>query len=234
MNGSRVLRIRPPIRRALLRAGRRLTPSAQADLRAALGYLEIGSWLASLPGSPRPPVLDTDTALFAEGALRVTGNRPLYLEFGVYEGRSMRWWAEHLPQPEARLVGFDSFEGLPEDWRPGLDRGHFATGGAPHIADERVSFITGWFDDTLPSFVIPDHDQLVINVDCDLYASADTVLRWVEPHLVPGTLVYFDELPDRDHEWRAFTESLFRTGQRAWPVACAEGGLHWLFEYRDQ
>jgi len=234
MTGVRTLRIRPQIRRALLSAGRRLSPQVQADLRAALGYLEIGSWLASLPGSPRPRVLASDTLLFAEGVRRVTGERPLYLEFGVYEGRSMRWWSEHLHQPGARLIGFDSFEGLPADWRPGLGRGHFSTDRTPEIADERVSFVTGWFDDTLPAFVIPEHDQLIVNVDCDLYFSADTVLRWVETHLVPGTLVYFDELPDRDHEWRAFTESLERTGQRVWPLGCADGGVHWLFEYVDK
>ena len=34
--------------------------------------------------------------------------RPVYLEFGVYKGRSMRWWSSHLTQDGAKLVGFDS------------------------------------------------------------------------------------------------------------------------------
>jgi hypothetical protein len=224
---------RAVVRRALLRAGRRLSPKARADLRAALGYLEIGAWLRSLPGSPRPAAFGRDTDLFAEAVGRITGELPLYLEFGVFEGRSMRWWSEHLRQPGARLVGFDSFEGLPEDWRPGLGRGHFSVGGVPAIDDRRVTFVKGWFEESLPSFQLPDHDQLVVNIDCDLYSSADTVLRTIEPHLVPGSLIYFDELPDRDHEWRAFTESLARTGRLVHPIGYARGGVHWLFEYVD-
>jgi Methyltransferase domain len=229
-----VVDLRPLVRRSLLRAGRALSPKAQANLRASLGYLEIGAWLRSLPGSPRPPALATDTDLFAAALRLVTGQRPLYLEFGVFEGRSMRWWSQHLRHSDARLVGFDSFEGLPEDWRPGLGRGHFAAGGLPDIPDERVSFVKGWFDQTLPSFRLPEHDQLIVNVDCDLYSSADTVLRFLEPHLVPGSLVYFDELPDRDHEWRAFCESLARTGAHVRPVGFAAGGVHWLFECVDK
>jgi Methyltransferase domain len=227
----RLINVRISVRRALLRAGRRLSAKAQADLRVALGYLEIGAWLEGLPGQPRPREVGADTDLFAEALGRVTGARPLYLEFGVFEGRSMRWWAANLSNPDARLVGFDSFEGLPADWRPGLGKGHFSTGDVPDIDDERVTFVKGWFEETLPAFRVPDHDQLILNIDCDLYSSADTVLRWAEPHIVPGTLIYFDELPDRDHEWRAFQESLSRTGYEVRPIGYAQGGVHWLFEY---
>ena len=61
----------------------------------------------------------------------------------------MRWWAAELTNPAARFVGFDSFEGLPEDWRPSTPRGWFKTTGPPAIDDARVSFVTGWFDETL-------------------------------------------------------------------------------------
>jgi hypothetical protein len=37
----------------------------------------------------------------------------------------MRWWSRNLSEPGAKLVGFDSFEGLPEDWRSGVAAGHF-------------------------------------------------------------------------------------------------------------
>jgi len=81
----------------------------------------------------------------------------------------MRWWSRNLSQPGATLVGFDSFEGLPEDWRHDVGSGHFRTGEQPRFDDSRVSFQVGWFDDTLSRFIIPDHDQLIINMDCDLY-----------------------------------------------------------------
>lgn len=221
---------RPAVRLALLRAGRHLGPRSLANLRSVLSYLELGNWLETLPAG-RPAPLATDTAVFEEALRRVTGRRPLYLEFGVFEGRSMRWWVSNLRNPDARFVGFDSFEGLPEGWRPGTPQGHFATAGPPSIDDPRVSFVAGWFDQTLPGFAIPEHDQLIVNVDSDLYASADIVLRCLEPHLRSGTLLYFDELPDRDHEMRALLESLERSGKSVSPIAIGKGGVHWLFEY---
>lgn len=91
--------------------------------------------------------------------------------------------------------------------------------------------MVGWFDDTLADYKPPEHDQLIVNVDSDLYSSARTVLSWLEPHVAQGTLVYFDELPDRDHEMRAFLESLAANGRSVTPLGAANGGLHWLFRY---
>ncbi|MDP9432728.1 MAG: class I SAM-dependent methyltransferase [Actinomycetota bacterium] len=220
-----------PVRRGLTAVGRHLGPKALANLRSVLSYLEIGAWLQQLPADQQPRAVPQDVDLFAEAARRVTGTQPLYLEFGVYAGRSIRWWSQNLPAPGAHFVGFDSFEGLPEDWRPGTPQGHFATGQIPQINDPRVSFVKGWFDETLPGFRVPDHDQLIVNIDSDLYSSADTVLRWVEPYLKPGTLLYFDEFADRDHEMRALNEFVARTGAQVRPIAYARGGIHWLFEY---
>jgi len=39
-----------------------------------------------------------------------------YLEFGVASGVSFEWWLNHLKNPESVFLGFDTFEGLPEDW----------------------------------------------------------------------------------------------------------------------
>src|ERR1022692_1222074 len=155
-------------RRSLLSIGRRVPTSRLADLRCALGYVELGNWLATQPSVPRPPVLGTRKELYALALTHIRGSRPLYLEFGVYEGESLRWWSQHLAGDSARLVGFDSFEGLPEDWRPGHGQGYFATNGPPSIDDPRVSFVVGWFDETLSDYKPPEHDQLIVNIDCDL------------------------------------------------------------------
>jgi hypothetical protein len=195
-----------------------------------LTSLELGYWLEHSQSAHRPQVLKDTTELFELAMAKVTGERPVYLEFGVFKGRSMRWWSHHLPHVAAKLIGFDSFEGLPEDWRPDYDAGAFATGGPPNIDDERVSFVVGWFDDTLEKFQMPEHDQLIINIDCDLYSSTDTVLNWVEPHLKAGTLIYFDEFSDRDHEMRAFNELSSRSSHEFRPLGYAGGGFHWLFE----
>jgi hypothetical protein len=218
-------RTRAIVRRRLLALGGRLRPGTLADLRVVLGYLELGAWVGT------PAVYPDRDALFVAAASAVRGRAPLYLEFGVYEGASLRRWAGLLDQPGARLVGFDSFEGLATDWRPGFEAGAFRVPGPPAIADPRVSFEIGMFAETLPSFAVPDHDQLIINIDCDLFASTEAALAWAEPHIRVGTIIYFDELPDRDHELRAFREHLDRTGRRVQALGIAGGGLHWLFRY---
>jgi len=71
-----------------------------------------------------------------------------------------------------------------------------------------------------------------VNVDADLYSSTRTVLDWATPYLVPGSLLYFDELADRDHELRALRETLERTSLELEPIAAGAGGHHMLFGVR--
>src|SRR4051812_18768516 len=220
------------VKSAFVQLGRRSPEGSLAHLRSALGYLEIGSLLDELGGGRVPRLKDRD-GVFDVAIRRIAGTQPLYLEFGVFEGATFRWWCEHLHAPQAQLIGFDSFVGLPERWRPGFEAGTFETSGPPEIADPRASLVAGWFKDTLPRFKLPEHDQLIINVDCDLFSSASTVLRWAEPYLVPGTMLYFDELSDRDHELRALRELITRAGIPLTPLAMAGAGTHLLFEVAD-
>jgi len=119
----------------------------------------------------------------------------------------VRVWLKLLQNPLSQLHGFDSFEGLPEDWNPRYRRGHFSTGGAvPVLDDPRVNFFKGRFEDVLPTYCPPEHDRLVVLLDADLYSSTQYVLRSLERHIVPGTYLYFDEFRDRHHEMKAFTE----------------------------
>lgn len=215
-------------RRALLAAGSHLSDRALTRVATALGGLEQGRWLATV-GHEVPNLADR-FAVFDEAIRRLSGSRPLYLEFGVFRGRTLRYWASHVTLPDARFVGFDSFEGLPEDWQPDAQRGSFAVGGPPQIDDPRVSFEVGWFDKTLPGWEPPPHDQLVVNIDCDLYSSTRCVLEWLTPRLEPETFVYFDDLFNRDHQWRALREWLETDGVAAQPIAMARWGHHLLFQ----
>jgi hypothetical protein len=89
----------------------------------------------------------------------------------------MRIWSSLLRNPTSNLHGFDSFEGLPESWDLSLEKGHFAMDGSvPVIDDSRVSFVKGWFSETLPQYVLPPHEQLFVNFDADRYSSTKTVL----------------------------------------------------------
>ena len=91
-----------------------------------------------------------------------------FLEFGVYTGHSIRFWSEMNRDPQSRFIGFDSFEGLPEDWLGNYTKGTFDVGGAvPQIEDERVSFVKGWYQNTLPGFLkgFTPRSRLVVHND---------------------------------------------------------------------
>ncbi len=83
----------------------------------------------------------------------IDGNAVDYLEFGVFQGDSMRQWASLNKHKDSRFFGFDSFEGLPDDWRARQGKGHFDVGGVePRIDDPRIKFVKGWFENTIPQF----------------------------------------------------------------------------------
>ena len=216
-------------RRLLVAAGRRLSPRQLAGLRTVLGALEQGSWIRDL--EVHVPNRGDRFAVFGEIVERLRSPRPLYLEFGVHEGRTLQWWSEHLTTPDARFVGFDSFDGLPADWHDDAPAGSFRTGRVPRFDDPRVEVVPGWFSETLPDRELPEHDELVVNVDCDLYSSTREVLDWLEGHLRPGTLVYFDDLFDHDAELRAVWEWVEAHPEAVRPLSMARWGQHLLFEY---
>ncbi len=133
----------------------------------------------------------------------------LILEFGVELGVSINRLATLLPG--RRIVGFDSFRGLPELWRPGFGQGMFARSAPPDVRDN-VELVTGWFDRTLPAFVASHHGQRValLHIDCDLYSSTRTVFDFLADGIVRDTIVVFDEYFNypgwRLHEFKAFQE----------------------------
>jgi O-methyltransferase len=132
-----------------------------------------------------------------------------YLEFGVFEGASISQWCALNQNPGSRFFGFDSFEGLPEDWHSGKRRGAFSTGGKlPQLADARVSFVAGWFQHSLRGFMASYHPQgqLVIHVDCDLYSSTLYCLTALDPLISSGTLIVLDDFFDALHVYRALTD----------------------------
>jgi hypothetical protein len=132
-----------------------------------------------------------------------------YLEFGVYQGASIRFWSALNRNSDSRFFGFDSFEGLPEDWHSGKRKGAFSTGGKlPEIDDARVSFIPGLFQRSLRNFAASysPRNQLVIHVDCDLYSSTLYCLTILDPLIVPGTFIILDDFFDALHVYRALTD----------------------------
>jgi hypothetical protein len=132
-----------------------------------------------------------------------------FLEFGVFQGASLKTWSALNHNLETRYWGFDSFEGLPEDWRAGRERGTFNTSGTlPTIDDSRVQLVKGWFQDTLPSFLASYRPgkRLVVHNDSDLYSSTLYCLTVMNSFLRSGTILIFDDLYDSLHQYRALTD----------------------------
>lgn len=132
----------------------------------------------------------------------------LVAEFGVYHGLSLIQIAKHVLGP---VHGFDSFEGLPEDWKAGEPAGSYSTHGCLPQLPPQVSLHPGWFRDTVPAFVAKQRAKArFIHLDCDLYSSTRTVLEEIYPLLQTGTVLMFDEylgFPGYEqHEFRAWHE----------------------------
>jgi hypothetical protein len=165
------------------------------------------------------PVFDHALSLLSK-ALDLALPNGLFLEFGVASGRTISHMAVNTPR--THFYGFDSFEGLPEAWRSGYDRGEFAQAELP-VVPPNVTLIKGWFDDTLPTFLRdrPQTPLSLLHVDCDLYSSTKTIFANLKDRIVPGTVIVFDEYWNypgwREHEFKAFEELLAETGLRAQP-----------------
>ena len=136
-----------------------------------------------------------------------------YLEFGVFKGQTIQTWLESNNHPNSVFVGFDTFDGLPEDWG-NVKKGTFSTGGnIPKIADNRCGFYVGLIQDSLPTFVtkISKGKRKVIHIDVDLYNASLIVLITLHPFLEQGDLIIFDDfftLTKAKFEFRAFLDYL--------------------------
>jgi hypothetical protein len=206
-------------KRLLTFMGSRLPARAVHAIRIAAGYVSVGKWVVERGYADAPRVAGRNRVF--DAMLNVVGNDAVaYLEFGVFEGVSLRYWSARLTNPDSELHGFDSFEGLPESFDSAHPMGRFDRGGKPpHIEDTRVSFHVGWFEATVPGFAVPAGKRLVITLDADLYSSTKLVLDSLDRYIVEGTLIYFDELSRIDHEPAAFDDYVQRTGKRFTAVA---------------
>lgn len=147
--------------------------------------------------------------------VRVPGH---YVEFGVFTGGTTRFMAKRIGGTV--LHGFDSFEGLPEDWRGfSLGRKAFNVAGRLPRVPPNVRLHKGWFADVLPQWIAQNAGPIAfVHVDCDLYSSTKTIFDLAGDRLQPGTVILFDEYfnyPNwRNHEFKAFREFVQARGVR--------------------
>ena len=132
------------------------------------------------------------------------------VECGVGPGRSIFAFAiisQYLTRPRD-IIGFDTFEGIPPPtaadgvenahktgwWRHSIDNVDDLlkhNGLAESFIAEKVSFVPGLFEDTLPSY--DGAPIALLHLDVDFYESYKTALRELWPHVAPGGIVAFDE-----------------------------------------
>jgi hypothetical protein len=168
--------------------------------------------------------LNTDAAVLKFGSDHVT-LRGAFLEMGACTGKTINFIA--ALNPELHIWGFDSFEGLPEQWvRPDLavPQGTFRVnvdGWTPPVL-HNVTLVKGMFHETLPQFrqqVLQSTPIAFLHIDCDIYASTKDVFDQLSDNIVPGTVIVFDEFYNypgaEQHEFKAFQEFLHRTGKEA-------------------
>lgn len=142
-------------------------------------------------------------------------------EFGVWNGESINRFAEMMPNET--LYGFDSFEGLKEDWRGhSLAKGAFSRGGSLPAVRPNVRLIKGWFNDTLPRF-LADHPEPFgfIHIDGDTYEAAKAVFDVAAGRIRPGTVIVFDEYLG----YRGWRHGEFK----AWQECAAKHGMAYSY-----
>lgn len=134
-----------------------------------------------------------------------------YLEFGVFYGTSIVCAYEVMKEfgmESPKIVGFDSFEGLPEEasreeegpWKEGDFRSNYRF-TKEYVSEntnncESISIVKGWLSDTLNRDNIEKYgigNASIIMMDCDIYASAEEALRFCEGLIGDETIIIFDD-----------------------------------------
>lgn len=151
----------------------------------------------------------------------------MILEFGVYQGKTINTIAEHFLNDT--VWGFDSFEGLPENWYTKSDKssckfkkGKWAVEALPEVR-ENVKLVKGFYKDSVPPWMKTHELTQIkfIHIDCDLYSSTKEVFCFLNNYIVPGTVIVFDEL----YPWSDY--SLYETWEEHEYKALQE----WISEY---
>lgn len=140
---------------------------------------------------------------FAFAVHQIHNIRGHIIEAGVGAGSSLVMLAKlrNALCPDRRIIAFDSFRGFPQDainagksmpghGNPTLDlvKGHVALA---ELDPEDITYIEGYFEDSIPSY--SDGPIALLHIDVDLGKSYTEVLTGLWPHLVVGGIVIFDE-----------------------------------------
>jgi hypothetical protein len=148
-----------------------------------------------------------------------------YLEFGVWQGYSIKFFSRKFTNADSSFLGFDSFIGLPEQWNREYSTGAFSErGNIPKIDDPRVHFMPGWFQNTFAQavdFIKANSGKvLLVHYDADLYSSTLFLLSSLHREADEYFCV-FDEF--NNHECRALLNYMQSYGAKVEFIAVHRG-----------
>jgi len=133
------------------------------------------------------------------------------IECGTYSGQTLLGMAHllSLRSINVHLYGLDSFEGFPKpteqdalpdgSFHPAVQKGHFKDVSYERLIKkiarlgfaDRITLVRGFFQDTLPS--LKDENFSLVHLDCDLYQSYKTCLKFLYQQVLRGGFIVFDE-----------------------------------------
>lgn len=164
--------------------------------------------------------LSEERLVHLEESLTHVGLHGAILEFGVWSGTTINVISKYFQNN--KIHGFDSFEGLPEDWNISYNekhnkhkKGYFSVDTLPQV-NSNVKLWKGWFDATIDQY-LEQHKDIIsfLHVDCDLYSSTKTVFDKLNDYIVKDTIITFDEFYPwgrkryetwAEHEYKALGE----------------------------
>jgi hypothetical protein len=151
-------------------------------------------------------------------------NKKFYLEFGVWVGTTINFFSNYVNT----IYGFDSFEGLREDWvGTEAPKGTFNLKRKLPKLNKNVIPVVGWVQDTLVPFLDKHKPEInFIHLDMDTYESTKFVLTKIKPYLTKNCTIAFDELYNYPGwelgEYRALKE-IFNDSEYKYVCFCKNG-----------
>ena len=137
---------------------------------------------------PRIPKLYFNRWSLFDEMINASDTGRAFYEVGVWRGESFRYFMKSFSQG----YGFDTFEGLPEDWHEIKSGAYSSEGKIPEV--DGAEFIKGRFDETLPDFLSVGRPMAgVINFDADMCSSTICALDNARSVIDTTTVLIFDE-----------------------------------------
>ena len=222
----------------------------QRSIMAALDFVGLGN---PLRGAKRavlsrrhggwiplvPERAFTECCRQAIGTLRSKGQERFgdYFEFGVSRGTSFACMHNALEAEglnSVRLIGFDSFEGMPpesaeEGWVPGQFRSTIDQ-TRTYLTERgvdwgRAHLVPGWFRETLTEATRQEFkltNASLVMVDCDIYSASRDVLWFVEPLIRERAVIFFDDWGPQEAKREIGQQEAFAEFQLAFPSLQAQ------------